>query len=481
MKSDQKINKQDEGFAGTLKNIQLNDLIQMCCLSAVNLGIKVNKDEKEGTILIQDGEIVHAEVENIKGEEAFFKILGWESGGFETFDAGNVSEVTINQSYQFLLMEAAHQADEREAQRGNGEKRPESTTKKLKILVADDSHMMSKILSSMINADDRMEVVGTAENGERALEMLDELKPDLVILDVNMPVMGGSTAIKHIMIKSPCPVLIMSNLGDGSHKEIIEFLNLGAVDFMSKPVQNKHILLQQQKIVERILQAAGARTSCFKRIRVPKVVQEQKLFIDQDFTYDSMLIISAGAGGHSVMLELISRLPAKLSHCVLILQTIPPILTKAVASYLNERSQLEITPLKSGMIFRIGRCFFTGHGNKIAVHPKKNKNEVSVESSDTIQSVSDSFDELLSSMAGNFDDRIQIVLLSGSEIGTLNGLKEVRNKGGKIIIQKRSSCMVSTSLQKVVEEELVDMELDIDAIADEILKTTYSKITFRPT
>lgn len=481
MKSDQKINKQDEGFAGTLKNIQLNDLIQMCCLSAVNLGIKVNKDEKQGTIMIQDGEIVHAEVENIKGEEAFFKILGWDSGGFETFDAGKASEVTINQSYQFLLMEAAHQADEREAQKGNGEKRPESTTKKLKILVVDDSHMMSKILSSMINADDRMEVVGTAENGERALEMLDELKPDLVILDVNMPVMDGSTALKHIMIKSPCPVLIMSNLGDGSHKEIIEFLNLGAVDFMSKPVQNKHILLQQQKIVERIILAAGARTNCFKRIRVPKVVQKQKLSIDQDSPSDSMLIISAGAGGHSVMLELISRLPAKLSHCALIFQTIPPVLTKAVASYLNERSQLEVTPLKSGMIFHSSRCFFTGHGNKITIHPKENKKEISIESSDTAQSVSDSFDELLSSMADNFNDKIQIVLLSGSEIGTLHGLKEVRNKGGQIIIQKRSSCIVPPSLEKIVEEELVDMELDIDMIAEEISKTTYSKITFRPT
>jgi two-component system chemotaxis response regulator CheB len=323
-------------------------------------------------------------------------------------------------------------------------------------------------------------VVGTAENGERALEMLDKLKPDLVILDVNMPVMNGSTALKHIMIKSPCPVLIMSNLGDGSHKEIIEFLNLGAVDFMRKPVQNKHIFLQQQKIVERILQAAGARTNCFKRIRVQRIIQKQKVSIDQNSFPNSMLIISAGAGGHSVMLELISRLPADLSHCVLILQTIPPILTKAIADYLNERSHLEVTPLKGGKTFQTGQCFFTGHGNKITVYHKENENEISVESSDTIQSVSNSFDELLFSMVDSFKDKIQIVLLSGSEIGTLNGLKKVRSKGGKIIIQKRHSCVVSTSLEKIIEEELFDMELDIDSIAKEVSKTIYSKVTFRP-
>ena len=466
MKSNQKINKNDGGFAGTLKNIQLNDLIQMCCLSAVNLGIKVSKDEKRGVIFIQDGEIVHAKVGEIKGEEAFFKILGWESGGFETFNAGNVSEVTINQSYQFLLMEAAHQADEREAQRGKNEKHPVSNTKKLRVLVVDDSQIMSKILTSMINADDRVEVIGTAENGERALELLDELKPDLVILDVNMPVMDGSTALKHIMIKSPCPVLIMSNLGDGSHEEIIEFLNLGAIDFMSKPVQNSHIFTQQQKIVNRILQAAGAQTNCFKRIRVPKVVQ--KAPVNEDSPCDSLLIISAGAGGHAVTLDLISRLPATLNHCVLILQTIPPVLTKAVSGYLNERSQLKVTPLESGISFKTGQCFFAVHGIKISFDSNGICTVLRVENYSSGDSKSDLFDELIASTVGKYKDKLQIALLSGSEVGTLDGLKSVRKNGGKIIIQKRSSCMVSASLQKVADEDLADMELDIEKIAKEV-------------
>ena len=466
MKSNQKINKHDGGFAGTLKNIQLNDLIQMCCLSAVNLGIKVSKDEKRGAIFIQDGEIVHAEVGEIKGEEAFFKILGWESGGFETFDTGNVSEVTINQSYQFLLMEAAHQADERESQREKSEKYPVSNTKKLRVLVVDDSQIMSKILTSMINADDRVEVIGTAENGERALEFLDKLKPDLVILDVNMPVMDGSTALKHIMIKSPCPVLIMSNLGDGSHKEIIEFLNLGAVDFMSKPVQNSHIFIQQQKIVERILQAAGAQTNCFKRIKVPKVVQ--KLPVSENFPCDSILVISAGAGGHAVTLDLVSRLPATLNHCVLILQTIPPVLTKAVSDYLDERSQLKVTPLESGMSFQTGQCFFAVHGIKVSFDSKGNCTVARVENTGSGNSKSNLFDELIDSIVGKYKDKLQIVLLSGSEVGTLEGIKSLHKNGGKIIIQKRSSCMVSEPLQKVFDEDLVDMELDIEKIAKEV-------------
>lgn len=468
MKSDQNNSKQEEGFAGTLRNIQLNDLIQMCCLSAASLGIRVTKDKKKGTIVIRDGQIVHAEVENIQGEEAFYKILGWESGGFETIDAGMVTEFTIEKNYQFLLMEAAHQADERESKRCESEKKPSTNIRKLRVLLVDDSSIMSKILSSMINADDRVEVVGIARNGEKALIMLDDLKPDLVTLDVNMPIMDGSTALKHIMIKSPCPVLIMSNVGDGSHKGIIDFLNLGAVDFMSKPVQNKHFLIQQQKIVERVLRAAGAQITLFKRIRTPKVVQKINYPISEKRPIDSFVVISVGAGGHSVLLNLVSRLPVILNQSILILQTIPPALAKTVAGYLNERSQLQVNPLIGRMPLRGGECIFTTHGRKFIIESEGNRTLIRIENNEGIEYQNVVFNELLLSLSEEFKDRIRIVLLSGSEVDSFEGLNKIRQNGGKIIIQNRSKCMVPEPLQKVAEKDLYDNELDIEDIVREL-------------
>ncbi len=468
MKADNQKSKQDEGFAGTLKNIQLNDLIQMCCLSAVSLGIRVTKDHRQGIIFIKEGQIIHAEVEETTGEEAFYTILGWDSGLFETIDVGKHNEVTINKGYQFLLMEAAHQADERESKREKIAKSPAPAAKKLKVLVVDDSAMMSKILTSMINADDRIEVVGTAKNGEKALNMLEELKPDLVTMDVNMPVMDGSTALKHIMIKSPCPVLIMSNVGEGSHKGIIDFLNLGAVDFMSKPVQNKHILIQQQKIVERVLQAAGAKINNFKRIRTPKIIQKKNLTINENAPCKSIIIVSAGAGGHSVLLDLIARLPDNLKEPVLIFQTIPPTLVKTVAEYFNERSLVIVKPLSTRILLQSGQCLFTTHGHRIKLESEEKNNFVTIGNNTVIDKESDGFDELLTSMAAKFNERVKVVLLSGSEIGTLGGLKSVKNKGGKIIIQDRSNCMVPAPLQKIVENKLFDMELDTGEIVKKV-------------
>ncbi len=468
MRTDNQKSRQDEGFAGTLKNIQLNDLIQMCCLSAVSLGIRVTKDQKHGTIFIKDGQIIHAEVENTKGEEAFYRILGWESGIFETIDVGHVDEVTIKKGYQFLLMEAAHQADERDSKKEKTSKSPAPPVRKLKVLVVDDSPMMSKILTSMINADDRIEVAGTAENGEKALTMLEELKPDLVTMDVNMPVMDGSTALKHIMIKSPCPVLIMSNVGEGSHKGIIDFLNLGAVDFMSKPVQNKYILIQQQKIVERILQAAGAQINNFKRIRTPKIVQKRDIAVGENGLCNSVIVISAGAGGHSVLLDLIARLPGNLKEPVLIFQTIPPALVKTVADYFNERSQVTIKPLVNKIVLQRGQCLFTTHGHHIYVEHAGKNTLLRVENRELTGNEPDGFDEFLVSLAAEFSDRMKVVLLSGSEIGTFEGLQSVKNNGGKVIIQKRSNCMVPAPLQRIVENKLFDMELDTEEIVKEV-------------
>jgi two-component system chemotaxis response regulator CheB len=192
------------GFAGTLRNIQLTDIIQMCCLAGTTICVRVSQDENQGNIFIQDGDIVHAECGSISGVEAFFAILGWPSGQFDTVDASQVPSRTIREPYQFLLMEAARMADE------SAQRNIETTAatdspadEKLRVLIVDDSAIMSKILNSMLSADPGIDVVGNAKNGEEALAKMKELSPDLITMDVNMPVMDGSTALKHIMIESP--------------------------------------------------------------------------------------------------------------------------------------------------------------------------------------------------------------------------------------------------------------------------------------
>ena len=266
--------ERDTGFAGTLKNIQIDDLIQMCCLSMATISIRVARDSNRGIIFIRDGEVVHAVCGDITGEEAFYRILGWARGSFETMDEYYDGENTVNKSHEFLLMEAARRSDEDMPADDDGDASadPTQTTRSvadaLKVLLVEDSTLMAKILTSMLTATGTIQVVGTACNGQDALQMAQSLLPDLILLDVNMPVMDGSTAFKHIMIRTPCPVVVMSNVGSGSPEAVLQFLDLGAVDFMAKPVKNKDLLLQRHKIVSRISKAADANVKNTRRYQI---------------------------------------------------------------------------------------------------------------------------------------------------------------------------------------------------------------------
>ena len=236
----------DSGFAGTLKNIQLNDLIQMCCLSASSLCMRVSKGQRQGTIYIVEGEIIHAACGETVGEEAFYQILGWQTGSFESIEVSSTPERTIDKNYHFLVMEAARRVDEQNLKRTENDTANAADGRgddRLKVLIVDDSPMMRKILSSILTTSNKIDVVGMAGNGKEAIAMIDELSPGLVILDVNMPVMDGTSTIKHIMIKKPCPVVIMSNPGDALSKKIFNFLELGAVDFIGKPIKSHDILI----------------------------------------------------------------------------------------------------------------------------------------------------------------------------------------------------------------------------------------------
>ena len=202
-----RMGKDDQGFVGTLKNIQLSDLIQMCCLSPISMAIRVKQEPMEGTVFIHDGDIIHAVCGGRTGEEAFYDILGWKHGHFETLGSRSVPERTIQKAWQSLLMEAARRIDEESAEEDERIPGTEDTdsesgadkTDPVKVLVVDDSAMMCKALEKIICSGKKATVIGSAKNGEEALEKINQLKPDLITLDVNMPVMDGSTALKHII------------------------------------------------------------------------------------------------------------------------------------------------------------------------------------------------------------------------------------------------------------------------------------------
>ena len=472
----EQVSRHNQGFAGTLKNIQINDLIQMCCLSMATLSIRVSKNDHQGMIYIKDGDVVHAVCGNASGEDAFYTILGWASGHFETLDDTYDGEDTVNKSHEFLLMEAARRADEEDEKAArDDEHSPESKTlllpERLKVLLVDDSTLMAKILSSMLTATGDIEVVGIAQNGQDAIEMAQSLFPDLILLDVNMPVMDGSTALKHIMIRTPCPVVVMSNVGSGSPETVIHFLDLGAVDFMAKPVKNKDLLLQQQKIVGRITQAATAAIKNFRRYRPPAAPGlPQARPAHGPSPSDQLVVIASGCSGHGELTQLLSQLPDERNVAMIALKTIPPAFIPALGppSCRHQRfsggtADGRGTAANRMLLFGDTRPCSADGGHRLArwwwnlpTHPTGPRHAASY------------FDLFLCSAADCFPGSLLVVLLSGADTGNLEGLRYVRKQGARIVVQDPASCMMPGSLVSVLDAQLTETIVAPEALADHI-------------
>ncbi len=448
------------GFAGTLKNIQLNDVIQMYCLSGSSLCMRITKGQRQGIIFIVDGEIVHAVCDHMNGEEAFYQILGWQTGSFESIEFSTAPQRTIDKGYHFLVMEAARRVDEQNLNRAKAvsftsDVNHENGDDRLKILIVDDSAMMRKILASILTADNMMNVIGMAGNGKEAIAMIDQLSPDLVLLDVNMPVMDGTSTIKHIMIKKPCPVVIMSTPGDSLSKTIFTFLELGAVDFIGKPKKSQDILGQQRRIIEGIRLAATANVNNFRIVRISKT----KAFTSSEASCRRLVIVISGPGGHPELLNLISGLVPALAGvdgAVVVLQGLPPFFSDAYAQYVNERCGCPASSINDEMPIVAGRCYVGAQGETLVVKMNDQQPFIGVQpAEDGLTPI----DRLLQSAAMAFKQELVVVLLSGANPGEQSGLRAVNKKNGRVILRKRASSMVSGLLDPVAESGLADTEV----------------------
>lgn len=433
------LGKTDEGFCGTLKNIHLTDLIQLCCHAAINTAIRVFKGGKDGMIFIREGEIAHAVCGDNIGESAFYEILGWKSGRFETLGEMPISQISISKSWHHLLMEAARKTDE-----GENTSHVSCLTShaKTRVLIADDSSMMCKVLSELLSSDKDIGIAGTARNGEEVLVKMEELKPDIITLDVNMPVMDGITALKHIMIKKPCPVVMLSSVGEEKQSSMADCLRLGAVDFLSKPVRSKDMSIQRRQLTQRIRQAASARMENFRRMKEPKPLGD-KLPVGSENPCGKLVIVNSGIGGYADLLEILCAsvpLPLCASSCIVVFQTMLKEFVTHLSEYFDQRSRFRVLPLQETIC--AGYCYIGANDT--------GNNE---------------FDRFLTSLDKT---DVTIVLLSGACIGNINILNEIHQQGARIIVQKPSLCMVSDPIENVIRAGIADRELATADIIAEI-------------
>ena len=237
----------------------------------------------------------------------------------------------------------------------------------IRVLIVDDSTVLRKIIKEMFSADTQLKVVGEAEHGLKALELISELKPDVVTLDVNMPVMDGLTTIKHIMIKCPTPVVMFSTLTGQGAKETFEALRYGAIDFLQKPssLLKEDLKSQHELIISRVKNAARAGIDAVRYLRPAQAATSIKSTLNTPCQW--VFAIGSSYGGYGSLLGLIPELKPDLPAAFISALYSTPSHVDAFTRYLDDHSPLVVCRAIDGQTIEPGSCYLASVFETVSV------------------------------------------------------------------------------------------------------------------
>jgi len=339
----------------------------------------------------------------------------------------------------------------------------------IRVVVVDDSPFMRKILTRMLEKDPGIQVVETAANGEEAIEKIEKIRPDVVTLDIEMPVMNGIEALKKIMATNPLPVIVLSAISKEGADVTMEALNLGACDFMTKDMSDGLLGMasKENELISKVKDVAKKRVRFLTR-RLELI--KKPLLINRDRrTKHAILSIGASTGGPPALQHILTSFPKDFPVPVVIAQHMPKLFTQSFAQRLNSLSQIEIKEAEDREPLRPGVALIAP--GDVHMGLKKNGKDVTVEFvKDTKYIYRPSVDLLMFSTAQVYDSSAIGVILTGMGNDGLVGLRELKRKNGLVIAQDEETCVVYGMPKAVVNANIADAVLPIDKISEEIIR-----------
>jgi len=337
---------------------------------------------------------------------------------------------------------------------------------KLRVLVVDDSPFMRQLISNVISSCEDMEVVGIARNGEEAIEKCQLLKPDVITLDIEMPILDGLQALTAIMRDNPTPVIMVSSLTQQGAKETFRALEIGAVDFITKPDRLASTTDLPALLIPKIRAASGAR-----KLRVTNTQKLPQTFIARQY---DLVLIGCSTGGPAALQKIVSVLPKDLAVPIVVAQHIPAGYTAPMAQRLTQLSQVKVVeaydgiPLEKGLVYIAPGAFHT------AVRKEKNRRYLQVlPPQHAATPFRPSVDVLFQSAASFAQDLLAVVLTGMGQDG-LDGARVLSSQGAHIIAESEETAVVYGMPRAVAEAQLANAVWPLGQIA-EFLQTVTKK------
>ena len=355
---------------------------------------------------------------------------------------------------------------------------------KVKVLIVDDSGFMRKIMKKILNDSGRIDVIGEGKNGSEAVEKSAELKPDVITLDINMPVMDGLTALEKIMEKNPTPVIMVSSLTTEDAEITFEALEKGAVEFFPKQMKdfNANVKAIKDDLIPKIVNIARKKRIYgfpffAKKKRESKSVEKKEVKETIEGKTEvkepiELVVLGSSTGGPNALNSILPLLPADFPAGIIISQHMPATFTGTFADRMNRLSKVNVKEAVTGDRVTKGTVLITPGGKHMYLKKFSiGAPEVIISEEPKTAIYKPSVTIMAKSVSETYKKQVVGVMLTGMGSDGKDGFIEIKKRNKAVIIaQNEESCVVYGMPKAVVDAGIADYIVDIKEIASTLNK-----------
>ncbi|WP_409280841.1 protein-glutamate methylesterase/protein-glutamine glutaminase [Pseudomonas defluvii] len=366
----------------------------------------------------------------------------------------------------------------------------------VKVLVVDDSGFFRRRVSEILSADPTIQVVGTATNGKEAIDQALSLKPDVITMDYEMPMMDGITAVRHIMQRCPTPVLMFSSLTHEGARVTLDALDAGAVDYLPKnfedisrnPEKVKQLLCEKVHTISR----SNRRFSSFATpapAPAPSAQPSVSSMAPPGFSRPApasaparaaapsspapkrksykLLAIGTSTGGPVALQRVLTQLPANFPAPIVLIQHMPAAFTKAFAERLDKLCKISVKEAEDGDVLRPGLALLAPGGKQMMVDAR---GTVKILPGDERLNYKPCVDITFGSAAKSYGDKVLAVVLTGMGADGREGARLLKQGGSQVWAQDEASCVIYGMPMAIVKANLADAVYGLDDIGRHLVE-----------
>lgn len=341
---------------------------------------------------------------------------------------------------------------------------------KIRVLVVDDSAFMRKVITDILDSDNDIKVVGTAQSGIDALEKAKKTKPDVITLDIKMPGMDGLECLTELTKIGKIPVIMLSSITKDGAEATIQALAEGAIDFITKPsnIFDMNSEEKRKEIIEKVKMASKSLPYSKNTLKIRK----NNPIYKESPVLNNIVLIGTSTGGPKALQEVIPAIPEDVNAAFLVIQHMPPGFTKSLAERLDGMSKVRVKeaeddePIKTGYVY-----IAPGDYHMLAEKDENSKLKIKLTKEPRVGSHRPSVDVLLESVSNTDFENVVAVIMTGMGGDGSEGIRKLKkNKNVNVIVQDEKTCVVFGMPRAAIQTGVVDIVTPLSEISNEIMK-----------